>query len=240
MTLPDTATLYRVIDETWPAAHAYEHSGWIIRDGQGGGSRVSAATLLDEAAEIGAAEAAMRALGQTPLFMIRDGDAGLDQSLEGRGYVVKDPVVMFAAPLAAMTLQRPPELRTFEVWPPLATQREIWAEGGIGAGRLAVMQRATCAKTTILGRIGDHPAGTAYVGISAGCAMIHALEVQRGFRRKGLARQMTVAAALWAQAQGADALTLVTTKANAASRALYASLGMSVVGHYHYRILNEA
>ena len=240
MMCPDAAMLYPVIDGTWPAAHARHRSGWIIREGQGGGSRVSAATLVDEGAEIGVAEAAMCALGQTPLFMIRDGDAGLDQSLAGRGYVIKVPVVMFAAPLAELTLPSPPELRTFEVWPPLATQREIWAEGGIGAGRLAVMQRADCPKTTILGRVGDHPAGTGYVGIGNGCAMIHALEVRRDFRRNGLARQITVAAALWAQKQGATSLALVTTMANAASRTLYASLGMSVVGHYHYRILNEA
>ena len=236
MTLPDAATLTRVIEATWPAASVQEVEGWIIRDGQGGGSRVSAATQITPDADIGAAEDAIRALSQIPLFMMREGDDVLDQALAQRGYTIKDPVVMLAAPLDVLTVQRPPPRATFEVWPPLAAQREIWAEGGIGAGRLAVMERASCPKTTILGRVGDHPAGAAYVGISEGCAMIHALEVHTDFRRNGLARHMTVAAALWAQALGAHTMTLVTTQANVASKSLYASLGMTVVGHYHYRV----
>ncbi len=70
---------------------------WTIRDGQGGGKRVSAATAHSAVNDddIAQAEVAMLDLGQTPLFMIRDGDAALDKLLETRGYSVVDPVEMY-------------------------------------------------------------------------------------------------------------------------------------------------
>jgi len=75
--------------------------------------------------------------------------------------------------------------------------------------------------------------------MSHGCAMLHALEIGSAFRRQGLAANMTRAAAFWAADNGADFLTLVTTKVNAGANALYTSLGMTVVGHYHYRFKSE-
>ena len=66
--------------------------------------------------------------------------------------------------------------------------------------------------------------------------MLHALEILPIFRRHGLGRHLLIAAARWAQAQGALDLLLVVARANLAANALYASLGMGIVGQYHYRI----
>jgi ribosomal protein S18 acetylase RimI-like enzyme len=66
--------------------------------------------------------------------------------------------------------------------------------------------------------------------------MLHALEIDPAFQRQGLGRHLTRAVAIWAQSQGASHLSLLATKANIGANALYASLGMSVVGQYHYRI----
>jgi GNAT superfamily N-acetyltransferase len=159
--------------------------------------------------------------------------------LAGKGYRIKDPVTLYAAPIDRIATHRPPPVTTFEVWPALAIQADIWAEGGIGSERMAVMERADCPKTTILGRINDTPAGTAYVGISNGIAMFHALEVAQRFRRRGLAAHMIRAMAFWARENGAKHFALVVTEANVGANALYASLGFDVVGHYHYRILPE-
>ncbi|MEO1639049.1 MAG: GNAT family N-acetyltransferase [Pseudomonadota bacterium] len=241
MTLPNAQKLYAVIDGTWPASVKQAIGPWTIRLDDSGSSRVSAATAeaaITEA-DIPVAEDAMREGEQTPLFMIREGDEALDALLAARGYGIKDPVHMYAAPVAKLAGQRPPPVTTFEVWPPLATQVEIWAEGGIGAGRIAVLDRARAPKTTLLGRLDDRPAGTVYVGTAADCAMIHALEVASSARRQGLARHLTHAAAFWAAAQGVRYLTLVTTQENVAANALYTSLGMTPVGDYHYRILTE-
>jgi len=241
LTLPDAPRIYALIAATWPAAQSFRVGPWTIRDGQGGGSRVSAATA-DGAFSIDGlpqAERAMRDLGQTPQFMIRQSDNALDDLLATAGYVVKDPVTLYAAPVDLIATQRPKAATNFTAWPPLAAQCEVWADGGIGPSRLAVMDRAPLPKTTILTRADERCAGGTFVGIDGNCAMIHALEIGAGFRRRGLARQTTIAAAFWAKAQGAAYLTLVTTDANKAANALYSSLGMQVVGHYHYRISPE-
>ena len=70
--IPDIETLYGVIDATWAPAAMTQAGPWTIREGQGGGQRVSAATANGPVteADLPQAEAAMRALGQTPLFGI--------------------------------------------------------------------------------------------------------------------------------------------------------------------------
>ncbi len=241
MTFPTAQKLYAAIDGTWPAAAKQAIGPWTIRLDSSGSSRVSAATAEQpfNDADIVMAEIAMREAGQIPLFMIREGDDTLDDALAARGYVIKDPVSMYAAPVDQIATERPPPVTSFEAWPPLAVQTEIWADGGINAGRIAVMDRARDPKTTLLGRINDRPAGTVYVGIAADCAMIHALEIATAHRRQGLAVHLTRAAAFWARDNGAEYLTLVTTVANDAANALYSSLGMTLVGHYHYRTLSE-
>ncbi len=232
----NAATLYDVVDRTWPDAGRVTGGSWVVRIGQGGGSRVSAATGHVTAAGLPLVEAVQRGLGQRQLWMIRAGDDPLDALLADRGYRIMDPVVAYAAPVAVLATQRPPPVTTFEVWPPLAVQAEIWVEGGVGPERLAVMDRAKGPKTTLLGRLDDQPAGTAYVAMHGPHAMLHALEVAPRFRRRGLARHMLHAAAFWAKGQGASHLSLVVTRANEGANALYASLGMQVVGQYHYRI----
>lgn len=177
----------------------------------------------------------MRRLGQRPLFMVRGNDAAFDQALAARGYRPIDPVVLYAAPVPALTAEVP-RVRTFTLWPPLAIQREIWAEGGIGEARLAVMARAGAPRVSILGRSGDKPAGTAFVACHGTIAMVHALEVRPAMRRDGLGRHMMQAAANWAETQGAWTLALAVTRANRAANALYTSMGLAVVGEYHYRI----
>jgi ribosomal protein S18 acetylase RimI-like enzyme len=66
--------------------------------------------------------------------------------------------------------------------------------------------------------------------------MLHALEVRPASRRLGLGGRLVQAAAVWAAGQGATRLSLVVTRQNAAACALYARLGMDVVGQYHYRM----
>lgn len=224
-------------EATWPPASARRVGPWTIREGQGGGQRVSAAGAADgwTDGDIPAAEAAMAALGQDPLFVIWGDDAALDVALEARGYRVNDPVVAYAAPCAVLADPAPPFLTTFPHWPPLGIATALWAEAGTGPARLAVMDRAAGPKCAILGRSGDRAAGVAFVACQDGVAMLHALEVAPQLRRQGVAHNILRAAAGWAQGHGATTLALLVTEANAGARALYASLGMVVVGQYHYR-----
>lgn len=230
------ADLLAVMDATWPAASTARHGPWTIRNGLGGGKRVSAATADADwtPEDVPQAEQAMQALDQPALFLIRDGDKDLDDVLDARGYRVVDPVVAYAAPLANFT-QAPDPMTTFPHWPPMAIATDLWAEGGIGPARVAVMQRAQGPKTAILGRAQDRASGAAYVAIHGKTAMLHALEVSPSQRRLGSAHNILRAAAVWAQENGADTLSLVVTTANSNARRLYASLNMQLVGQYHYR-----
>lgn len=234
--------LTQMIDATWPAKSKHDLHGWTIREGAGGGSRVSAATALNvpKIGDISSAETAMRDLGQTPLFMVRAGEDELDAALETAGYVVKDPTVLYSVSTTVLTTQRPPAVTCFQVWPPLATQVEIWAAGGVDDARLAVMHRAQGPKTCILGRIDDTPAGTAFGAIYNNTAMLHAIETTPAFRRQGLGRHMIRALAYWAQDHGATNIALLVTKANSNAINLYTSMGFAPVGGYQYRIHPEA
>jgi len=156
--------LYTACEATWPPASSVIIDGWTLRDGAGGGKRVSAATLAREGADPAAAEFIMDASGEDPLFMIRQGDGALDSQLALRGYEIIDPVVMYQCPVAQLTDKPIPKVTTFAVWEPLAIMEEIWAQGGIGPARLAVMHRAEV-KTGIFGRVNDIPAGVAFAGL---------------------------------------------------------------------------
>lgn len=231
------AALYATLDATWPAARLTRIGPWVIREGRGGGQRVSAATAEGpwQPGDIATAEAAMAALGQPPLFMLREGDEALDAALEARGYRIKDPVTAFAAPTAALAADPPPHMAAFPHWPPLGIVRDLWAENGIGPARIAVMERVTGPKCAILGRQNDRAAGACFVALHGTCAMLHALEVTPSLRRLGSAAAMTRRAACWAGEQGAEQLSLVVTSANLPALALYSSLGLQGVGQYHYR-----
>jgi len=233
---PDVNTLYDVVEGTWPPAAISQLNDWVIRDGQGGGKRVSSATARQPvtADKLAEAESAMQALGQPPLFMIRAGDEALDALLADQGYDIVDPVNLYVTPIG--NLARPtPRTSTFAIWEPLAIQLDIWAVGGIGPGRIDVMRRVQAPKTTIFGRAENRPAATAFCAIHDGIAMVHALEVHAESRRKNMGRHVMQAAATWAASHGATHMSVVCTQANTGANALYTSLGMTLVGQYHYR-----
>lgn len=231
-----TDPVFAVIDGTWPAASGRMAGGFWVREGLGGGSRVSAASLERpfEAADIDAAIAAQTGLGQQAKFMIRPGEEALDAALEARGFEIFDPVIVYAGDVARMSAEVPP-VTAFSHWPPNAITREVLTEGGIGPARQAVMERASGAKAAILGRIEDRAAGGAFVAIHDETAMLHGLVTLPAFRRKGLGRALMHEAVRWSRENGARSLTLVVTVANEPANALYRDLGMAPVTRYHYR-----
>lgn len=226
-------TLAQLMEATWPPASRRSLGPFTLRDGAGGGKRVSAASLEGPftEADLTALEAAM----PEPLMLVRVGEDELDAALDSRGWRIVDPVVAYAAPIDRLIADLPP-LTAFAHWPPLEIARSIWAEGGIGPARIAVMDRVTSPKAALLGRIDDRSAGSAFVACQGTEAMVHALDVRESHRRQGLGRNLLHAAANWAADQGATRLSLVVTRQNAAARALYTRLGMEVVGQYHYRM----
>lgn len=238
MSLPAPAALFAALDATWPAAEVQDCGPFRLRRGAGGGKRVSAITCEGDwqEADIAAAEAGMRAMGQPPLFMIRPGDAALDAALAARGHALVDPVVVLAAPVAAIAAHAPPGMACLSVGRSLAIMREIWAAGGIGPGRLQVMARAAGPCRSFLARQNDRPAGVAFAAMADRIAMLHALHVLAEMRRQGVAQNILGRAAEWAQHAGAEWFSVVTTGENMPALRLFSGLGMQAVANYHYRL----
>lgn len=240
MNTPSPARLFDVLDATWPAARVIQLGPWKLRQGNGGGQRVSATTVEGHftEADISSAEDAMRDMNQRPLFMLRDTDMSLDHLLDARGYEVVDPVSVYLSPIENLTAKLP-LTAAMPSWPPLAIQLEIWGAGGIGPARLAVMDRCDRPKTSIVGRTGDVPAGTAFAALDGDIAMVHAIEVHPEMRRHGVGRHLIQASANWASEQSGAWLSLAVTRANGPANDLYRALGLEDVARYHYRRMPE-
>lgn len=233
----DRAALMEVVEATWPAKSRVAEGPWVFRFSPGGGKRVSAASPSQAVSldDVTNAEARMIAAGQRPLFSLVD-DQGLDPILAQKGYRKVDRTVLYHCKIETLTAHEVPPVTAFPIWPPLQLARDIWSAGGIGADRVAVMERAQCDKTAILGRVNDRAGGAVYVGLHAGCVMIHALEVMPTQRRHGLARSLVIAAAHWGAARRATDMGLLVTAQNKPANALYQSLGMAEQDGYHYRV----
>ncbi|MGI3169452.1 GNAT family N-acetyltransferase [Pseudooceanicola sp. C21-150M6] len=237
--MPDPERYFAAAEATWAPAEKIELGAVTLRRSPGGGKRVTAATARDGVTtqDILEAEARMRGFGQQPLFQLRGDQMALDQMLEAGGYAVADPTRILACPIDRVAdLQHDREQSCLAVWEPLAIQLEFWANGGVGPDRIAVMERSAEPKTALIGRFVNSPGGTAFVAVSGGIGMLHALEIISASRRHGMGRAMTIQAAQWARAQGADTFALLCVESNVAANALYSGLGMDPVGRYHYRI----
>lgn len=165
--------------------------------------------------------------------MVQPGQPELDAELEARGYAIHDPCL--AMGVGAGALEAPDEGSVIFCEGALATMQEIWAAGGTGPARLAVMDRVSGSRCWLLGRAGDRAAGCAFVARHERTAMIHAIEVLGAARGQGLGAQLLRGAGAWARAAGADSVTLVVTKGNQSARRLYDRLGLQYLTEYHYR-----
>ncbi|MBS0563732.1 MAG: GNAT family N-acetyltransferase [Proteobacteria bacterium] len=235
--------LVALMDRTWPA-HATRAAGcWQVREGRGGGRRVSSAVLApgataaDAEAAIALAESAHQALAQPPVFRLLDGDEeGADAALAARGYRVAEPTILRHAAISPLADAPPERLTAFPLWPPLAITEEIWTDAGIGPGRRAIMALAPGPRTAILGRTGDRAAGAAFAAIAGDWVIVHALCVAPALRRQGLAQNLMRAAAVWGRDQGAAHIALAVARANTPANTLYDRLGLATApGGYHYR-----
>ena len=238
MSEPALADLFAALDATWPARSQRRVGPWTIREGAGGGSRVSAAIAEEAVAatDVARAVAAMGDLGQHPVFQVRPGQGALDALLANLGWDIADPTLILAATAAV----RFAEAEAWTGWPPEAGVRATWEALGIGPERQAVMDRVAGAKAVVAaqapGQSGAILAGLAFVAVHRNVAMVHAMGVVPAHRRCGVARRMLAAAGRWAQDRGATTLALAVTEANAAARALYSTAGFTAVTGYHYRV----
>jgi GNAT superfamily N-acetyltransferase len=235
MVPPDQTELFDALDATWAPMALHNHAGWIIREGAGGGQRVSAATHLPNAQDAKVSDAVnkMTSLGQTPLFMIRSFDVGLDAELQALGYGVVDPVAILIAPTETLHDRRP--LQTHHInrlEAPGTKAINIWAAGGVDQNRVNIMDRVKGSKTILsVDRM-----GVAFAAAYNDIAMVHAVEVASKHRRKGVANALMYAACQWAHDQNCNWVAVLTVRDNMPAKTLYENLRMTEAAAYHYRI----
>jgi ribosomal protein S18 acetylase RimI-like enzyme len=231
--------LFAAVDGTWPAFSTHQLGIWTIREGRNAGQRVSAATTDQPASptDIKQAADAMRALGQTPLFMVCHGQDELDAALGDMGYLVKDPVDLLLARSADLAAYNQSDLQVIFASDPMAIQTEIWDAGGIHSPRIDVMRNVQGPKSCLLGRYENHPVAAGFVACHNKIAMVHGVEVLPSARRKGVAESMMRGAAWWAQEQGAEWFSCLVVSENLPAKRLYHKLGMETATQYHYRVI---
>ena len=236
MSTPDPA-IDAAFEARWPAAEYAQAGPFRIGRGLGGGKRVGSARAVApdwHEADIDAAVRIQQAWDQPPVFRVARTEDALAEALLERGFHDHTPTLMLTAPITALTDLAVPPVTSFALWPPLAIQRDLWAEQGIGPARLAVMERVRVPKAALLGRIRDRAAAVAFVAATKGIAVLHALEVLPAMRRQGLAGWTLREAAFWGQTQGAARMLLAVTAENAGAIALYRGLGFSQIAGYRY------
>jgi len=234
MKRPSQIDLFNTVDATWAPFAIHNLDGWMVREGAGGGQRVSAATALSDTQsfQINAAVAKMASIGQTPLFMIRNTDTRLDSELHELGYKIVDPVVILMAPTTELLSNPSNKMHPVHTLnKPDTNAKIIWAAGGIDHGRLDVMARVKGPKTVLVA--GEM--GVAFAAARGNIAMVHAVEVASQHRRKGVANAMMYKAFEWARDVGCEWVAVLTVHANIPARTLYENLGMVRAAAYHYR-----
>lgn len=239
--IPEDAGLARAFETTWPAVEYADAGGFRVGRGLGGGGRVSSARVIRpdwSENDIAAAETLHRGWGQRPMFRLPDSDTHLAKTLARHGYRVEIPTAVMLADCKALADPAAPEMTAFAIWPPLAIQRDLWAAGNIGPARQAVMDRIALPRTSLLARIDDRAAGTAFVAADGPVAMIHAIEIAPAFRRRGLAGWLVRKAAEWGLQNGAPRLGLAVSRANTGARMLYDRLGFAEICGYSYWTLS--
>lgn len=239
MTLKNGSDIFEAIDVTWPAEKFLEIPKWKLRRSAKGGKRVSAATAIGapDISDIKLAENKMVQWHQDKLFMIKKNEIILDEALSASGYRVIDPTNIWSISSKNLSIQKTLPVKAFTIFPPLAIQRELWRANHISPSRIEIMDRVKTHKTTIFGRINARPAASAFVAVSNKFAMVHALVVDKKCRRQGMGKFVMQKVGSWAYQMGAESVVALCTEKNFSANILYKSLGMQVIGKYHYRVL---
>jgi GNAT superfamily N-acetyltransferase len=221
-------SLAEQMEATWPPLRKWRQGDWWLREGAGGGQRVSASSPAGPGAvaELDQVIASMAA----PLFLLHWGDLPVDQALSARGFVVHDPVLNLAADPLGMA-----GAAVLSAWPAPKPVQALWALGKIGPERLAVMERVEGAKAALWIEDQGEPIAVGFCGTTCDFAGVHAVFVMPDRRGQGLGMALMQGIARWSVDQGARQLALAVTTANIPARHLYARLGMDEIGASHYR-----
>lgn len=237
----------RAAVRAWPAGESRLVDGWLWRYSGGGSQRANSVSALsyegtDVEGTIDAIEALYGEHGAPVRFQVgfplsRPDD--LDQRLAARGYVIHDPVTTLlkqVAPVAA---------------PVDVVMRDAPSEGWLSVYLANVTPDRRPFATAILARV---PAPCVFAeAVRDGAVVATALGVfyentviaecvgtAVAARRQGAAAKVMRALEAWGAGLGAHTIGLQAVTTNMPAQGLYAALGYTPAGTYHYRFLDSA
>ncbi|HEX6756290.1 MAG TPA: GNAT family N-acetyltransferase [Mycobacteriales bacterium] len=247
----DVLALEEVAAQGWRAPDADRLGGWLLRAAEGWTGRANSVLplgdpglpLADALAFVTDwyARRGLRARFQLP----EPGREALAAALTARGWTGHLPVRVLTADVGTVLRG----LRERRDLPPVAVEPEPsgeWmgayhyrGEGGVPPVARAVLTGSDRPGFAIV-RSGGAAVAIARASVDAGWVGVTAVEVDPGWRRRGLARHVMRGVLTWAARLGARDSYLQVSDDNAAALALYAGLGYAEHHRYSYRVAPSA
>ncbi|BEL07096.1 GNAT family N-acetyltransferase [Actinoplanes sichuanensis] len=217
----------------WPATHAEQAGGWLLRHTPGVGKRRNNSALPSGAeVAVEVAEAFYRDRDIPVIVQISPAEehAELDAALAGRGYRFDAPTLVLTAPVAEVAAADP----VVVIGPELTPQ---WrAAYGNPAVSEHVLEHIAVTTGYASVTVDDEIAALGLFVVADGISGVFCMATDPRHRRKGYAESILRAGASWSAGQGADLLYLQVEEDNAAARALYGKVGFTHSHSYHYRV----
>jgi ribosomal protein S18 acetylase RimI-like enzyme len=253
------AQMDTLMNQGWPAEHSTELDGWLVRHNAGVTLRANSVLPHRVPFDLGKAleyvENLYAAHDIAPSFQISPAvqPSDLDEYLEARGYVVRNPTLVQCAALSDVLDRLPPSDVDVNIsTSPSTAWTDCWwrvdGRGGAEPRQVAeqILARGKALYATVTAdSIGSSsavssggPAGSAAVAIGRlalvdDTAGLYCLAVDETFRRQGLASAVIRELLLAANTKW---VWLSVLEDNAPARALYERLGFHTVSRYHYRV----
>ncbi|HWV83390.1 MAG TPA: GNAT family N-acetyltransferase [Hyphomicrobiaceae bacterium] len=230
----------------WPAGETREVDGWLWRYSGGGSQRANSVSALhylgtDVERTIDAIEHLYGERGAPVRFQVGfplSEPEDLDARLAARGYVIHDPVTTLVKAVEAVAMPDDVALG--------AAPSEGWLRVYLSnvtpdrrpfASAILARVPAPCVFAEVL-RSGETIA-TALGVLHEGAVIAECVGTASSARRQGAASAVMSALEAWGSAQGARTIGLQAVTTNTPAQGLYAALGYTAAGTYHYRYLQK-
>jgi N-acetylglutamate synthase len=226
----------------WPAGETRDVDGWLWRYSGGGSQRANSVSALhyrgmDVERTIDEIESLYDVRGAPVRFQVGfplSEPEDLDARLGARGYVIHDPVTTLVKPvnLVAMpddvVLGASPSEGWMQVYLSNVTpDRRPFAS--------AILARVPTPRVFVEVLRKGETVATALGVMHEGAVIAECVGTTASARRQGAASVAMSALEAWGSAQGARTIGLQAVTTNMPAQGLYAALGYTAAGTYHYR-----
>lgn len=236
----------RAAVRAWPAGETRDVDGWLWRFSGGGSQRANSVSALhyrgkDVERTIDEIEQLYRAHGAPVRFQVGfplSEPEDLDARLAARGYVIHDPVTTLVKPVQPVAMPEDAVLGALpsKGWMQVYLSNVTPDRRPFAAAILARVPAPRVFAEII--RKGETLA-TALGVLHEGAVIAECVGTSASARRQGAASAVMSALEAWGGTQGARTIGLQAVTTNMPAQGLYAALGYTAAGTYHYRYLEK-